>query len=189
MWNSISLDGSKKRENLSNATLTRKASYFSSLCHSLVGLFKPDAYESAWLGVFQVILTALRRLSAFLYLYLPEAHHCPSTEPRSCRSRSCTPDPWVLRPGCWADQPTRNLRSPPCGREQWTLETVERKRNNVRDLLAEIHLQQQNITAPSKHGIKRNTCRFIADLLLLLKKRKIIVSLFRVQIKFLLPDT
>lgn len=35
MWNSISLDGSKKRENLSNATLTRKASYFSSLCHWL----------------------------------------------------------------------------------------------------------------------------------------------------------
>lgn len=71
--------------------------------------------------------------SALRYLYLPEVQHCPPTEPQSCRSRSCIPDPWVSRPGCWADQPARNLRSLPCGREQWTLETVrekKRERNN-----------------------------------------------------------
>lgn len=130
---------------------------------SLVGLFNTDAQEVALLGVFQVILTASAGASAFLYLYLPEVHCCSPTEPRSCRSRSCTPDPWVSRPGCWADQPTRNLRSLLCGREPWTLETVKRKRNNSYDRVAKTpHRSSRTL----QHWTNMEVTETLQDLLL-----------------------
>lgn len=130
---------------------------------SLAGLFNTDAQEVAFLGVFQVILTAPAGASAFLYLYLPEVQHCSPTEPRSCRSRSCTPDPWVSRPGCWADQPTRNLRSLLCGREPWTLETVKRKRNNSYDRVAKTpHRSSRTL----QHWTNMEVTETLQDLLL-----------------------
>lgn len=125
--------------------------------------------------------------SALLYLYLPEVQHCPPTEPQSCRSRSCIPDPWVSQPGCWADQPARNLRSLPCGREQWTLETVRKKKGIIHDAVSKT-TKCSGMT--SQHWTNTEITEMLEDLLLTFHscgQKKITVCSLLVQIHSCFP--